>query len=248
MKHKTLRLKWFLTGLVLFGGLLPAILPLNLLPKTAANGKLSVESVVAKLVEQNRLRDSRLQKSSFTTTRAYRVKDSKGNLRAEAKVAMQQRAPGTKEFKVLSQSGSSFVHGRVIKPLMESEAEAAGRQREESAITPANYTFELLGEEGAEGHHCYLVQATPKRTDKFLFKGKIWIHATEFAIVKIAGQPVKNPSFMIKRVDFVRRYQKVGEFWFPFKDESVTQVRLAGTNVLTVDYDNGGVAQLVAKR
>ena len=53
---------------------------------------------------------------------------------------------------------------------------------------------------------------------------------------------------MINRVDFVRRYQKVGEFWLPLKDESITQVRLAGTDILTVDYDNGGVTQLMAKK
>lgn len=247
MKHRIQRWERFILGVVLFGSLVATHLTINL-PAIAASGKLTIDSVMTKLVEQNRLREIRLQQSAYTTTRAYRVKDSKGNLRAEAKVVMQHRAPGTKEFKVISQSGSSFIQGRVIKPLMESEVEAAGRQHQESAITPANYTFELLGEEDVEGHPCYLVQATPKRTDKYLFKGKIWIHATEFAIVKIAGQPVKNPSFMVTRVDFVRRYQKVGEFWLPFKDQSITQVRLAGTNVLTVDYDNGGVAQLVAKR
>src|SRR5262245_54502062 len=157
---------------------------------------VTVETIWAKLLEQNRRREARLQQSSYSTPRTYRVKDDRGKVRAEAQVLMQYRAPNTKEFKVVSQTGSALVYGRVLKPLMESEAEAAsGRTHYDSAITPANYSFELLGEENVDGQRCYLVQATPKRADKYLFKGKVWIHSAEFAVVKIAGQPAKNPSF-----------------------------------------------------
>jgi hypothetical protein len=80
------------------------------------------------------------------------------------------------------------------------------------------------------------VQAIPKRADKYLFKRKARIHAAGFAVVKITGQPAQNRSFWTERVDFVRRYQKVGEFWLPLKDESITQVRIVGKNTLTIDH------------
>lgn len=114
----------------------------------------------------------------------------------------------------------------------------------DSSITPNNYTFVLLGEEDMAGSRCFVVKATPRRTGKYLFSGKIWIHSTEFAIVQIEGQPAKNPSFWIKRVDFVRRYQKIGEFWLPLKNESITRVRLFGKNTLTTDYDNYEINQV----
>ncbi len=210
---------------------------------------VTVENVVAKLIEHNRHREERLQQASYSAPRTYRIKDEKGNVRVEAQVLMHYRAPGTKEFKIVSKKGSDLVYGKVLKPLMDGEAEAAaGRNRHNSALSPDNYSFNLIGEDAVDGQRCFLLQATPKRVDKYLFRGKIWIHANEFAVVKIAGQPAKSPSVMIKRVDFVRRYQKVGEFWMPIKDESVTQVRFAGTNVLTVDYDNYRLAQLAIKR
>src|SRR5262245_50194154 len=185
---------------------------------------VTAETVVAKLLEQNRRREARLQQTSYSAPRTYRIKDEKGNVRVEAQVLVQHRAPGTKEFKVVSKSGSDFVYGKVLKPLMDGEVEAAaGRGRQNSAVTPENYNFNLIGEDSVDGQRCFLVQATPKRADKYLFNGKIWIHANEFAIVKIAGQPAKSPSFMIKQVNFVRRYQKIGEFWLPARDESVTQ-------------------------
>ncbi len=195
------------------------------------------ETVFANLLEHNRMREYRLHQ--YSVTRTYQVKNDKGKVRAEAQVLLQYRAPDSKEFKILSEKGSGIVRNRVFKPLMESEVEtASGRNRHDSSITPANYDFELLGEEDFDGYHCFAVHASPKRRDKYLFEGRILIEASEFAIVKIAGQPAKNPSFWTKRVDFVRRYQKIGESWLPFSDESITQVRIFGKNIFTIDYQN----------
>lgn len=203
----------------------------------ASNAVVTGDAIFAKLVEFNRLRDSRLKQYSVQST--YRVQNDKGETRAETQALLSYRAPDSKEFKIISEKGSGLIRSRVFKPLMDVEVEsAADRNRVDSSITPNNYTLALLGEEEVAGSHCYIVQATPKRADKYLFSGRIWIHSVEFAIVKIEGQPAKIPSLWIKRVDFVRRYQKIGEFWLPLKNESVTRVRLFGKNTLTTDYDN----------
>lgn len=211
-------------------------------PAASAKTALTGELLMSKLLEHNQQRDARLRQ--YSATRTYRVANSKGKVRAESEVALQYDAASGKQFKTVSETGSSMVRGRVFKPLMESEAEtAAGRSRRDTSISPANYTFELLGEEDVDGHHCYVAQATPKSKNKYLFNGKVWIHATDFAVVKIAGQPAQNPSFWIKRVDFVRRYQKVGNFWLPLKDESTSQVRIVGAHVLTINYGNYQISQ-----
>ena len=166
-------------------------------------------------------------------------------MRAETQALLRYRAPDTKEFKIISERGSGLIRSRVFKPLMDVEVEtAAERNRIDSSITPNNYTLSLLGEEEMGGSHCFVVQATPKRADTYLFEGKIWIHSVEFAIVQIEGQPAKSPSVWIKRVDFVRRYQKIGEFWLPLKNESITRVRFFGKNTLTTDYDNYEINQV----
>ncbi|MBI1747518.1 MAG: hypothetical protein HYR55_13145 [Acidobacteria bacterium] len=194
------------------------------------------ETLFAKLLERNREREARLLQ--YSGSRTYRVKNDKDRVRAETQVRMQYRAPATKAFQIVSERGSGTVRRRVFQPLLESEVEtAAGRNRHDSEIIPDNYYFELLGEDDAEGYHCFLVQAIPKRRDKYLFEGRIWIEAHEFAIVKTAGRPAKNLSFWTKRVDFVRRYQKIGDFWLPQKDESITQVRIFGKHRFTIDYD-----------
>ncbi len=205
--------------------------------------ELTGDLVIEKLLDHNRLRESRLQQYSVPST--YRVKNDKGAVRAEAQVMLRYRAPDIKEFTILAESGSGLIRSRVFKPLMEVEVEtAAGRYRYDSAITSNNYTFKLLGEEVVYGIPCFVVETTAKRTDKYLFNGKIWIHAAEFAIVKIAGEPAKKPSFWFKRVEFVRRYQKIKDFWLPLKNESITQVRVFGKNILTIDYEQFEITEV----
>ena len=209
--------------------------------------EITGDAIFAKLVEFNHLRESRLRQYSVKST--YRVQNDKGEMRAETQALLRYRAPDTKEFKIISEKGSGLIRTRVFKALMDVEVEtAAERNRLDSSITPNNYTLALLGEEEVAGSHCFVVQATPKRADKYLFTGKIWIHSVEFAIVQIEGQPAQNLSLWIKRVDFVRRYQKIGEFWLPLNNESITRVRLFGKNTLTTKYDNYEINQVgVAK-
>lgn len=246
MKRTIQLLRRFFIVAALLGFLLAARLPLNQPVKAAAESQpalvlhpsttgITGDFIMAKLLEHNRLREARL--GQYSVPRTYRVQNDKGKVRAEAQVVLHYRAPGTKEFKIVAEKGSGLIHTRVFKPLMESEVEtSAGRNRHDSSISPNNYTFHLLGEEDVNGYHCFVVQAIPKRNDTYLIRGEIWIHATEFAVVQIAGQPAKNPSFWINRVDFVRRYQKLGEFWLPLKDDSITQVKIVGKNILTIDY------------
>ncbi len=254
MKRKAQLFGRCFIGALLLGSLSAARWPLNQPVKAAAGSQQALgshpstrgmtgEIILAKLLEHNRQREAHLP--PYAAPRTYRIQNDKGKVRAELQVLLRYRTPGIKEFKVVSEQGSGMIRRHVFKPLMESEVEtAAGRNRHDSSITSNNYTFKLLGEEDVDGYHCFVVQATPKRNDTYLFTGKIWIHAAEFAVVQIVGQPAQNPSFWTKRVDFVRRNQKIGEFWLPLKDESMTQVRIFGKHMLTVDYGRYEIAQV----
>jgi hypothetical protein len=191
--------------------------------------------IVERLLAANRERERDL--AAYVVPTTYRVATPEGRVRAEAEVLLRYLPPNTKEFEILSESGSSLVRHRVFHPLMEVEVEsAAGRNRARSAISPANYDFSLLGEELLDGTRCYLLLLTPKRIEKSLFRGKIWVDAEMFAVVRIAGQLAKSPSFWISRVDFVRSYRKVGSQWLPSRNESITKVKISGRNVLTIEY------------
>jgi len=129
------------------------------------------------------------------------------------------------------------VRHLVFDRLIQSESEtSSGREHHNSAITTANYAFTVAGEEEVGPYHCFVLEAFPKRKDKYLFEGKVWIDAEDFAIVKIAGHPAKKPSFWVNRADFVRQYQRIDGFWFPCRDETFVDVKIYGRRVFTVDH------------
>jgi hypothetical protein len=93
--------------------------------------------------------------------------------------------PDKKSFVITSEKGSGLVRHLALNPLIASEIEAAsGKQHHDSSITPANYSLHLLGEQQVGPYHCFVAQAVPKRLDKYLFEGRIWIDIQDFAIVR----------------------------------------------------------------
>jgi len=204
--------------------------PLEPLRPGVAEGQLFDELEV-----HNQLRKAALL--DYTVLRTYRVVDLKGKVHAVEVGQMEFRAPDQKSFVVRSEEGSGIIRRMALKPLISSEIEtAAGKQHHDSAISPANYSLDLLGEQQVGPYHCFVAKAVPKRQDKYLFEGKLWIDVDDYAVVRIEGHPAKKLSFWIERADFVRQYQKVDEFWLPERDQTLVQVRLYGKKRLTIDH------------
>lgn len=205
-------------------------------PMATTSSELGRE-MLAKLAERNRERAALLK--HYTGTREYELRDAKGKLSARAVVRFRYRAPNSKSFQTVSEEGSRWIRLFVFDRLMASEKDAAaGAEKRDSSITPHNYSFRYLDEEQLNGYPCYHFQAIPKRQAKYLFEGEVWVNASDFAIVRIAGHPARNPSFWLKHVNWVRDYRKVDGFWLPVRDYTVTQVRIFGEKRLIIDYRN----------
>jgi len=206
-------------------------------PVAPLSSAIDENTIFAQMLTHNAVRNAALL--GYTELRTYQVTDTTGKVRAQESGQMEYRAPDMKTFVTTYESGSGVVRRLALNPLIASEIEAAaGKQHHDSAITPANYNFELLGEQQVGPYQCFVVRAMPKRADKYLFEGKVWIDTRDFAVVRIAGHPAKKLSFWVERADFVRNYQKIDGFWLPQKDETFVQVRLYGKKILIIDHEN----------
>ena len=201
----------------------------------SAPAGLTGDDVISRMLERNRLRNEQLKR--YSAVRTYEIRNAEGKLAAQAVVRVEYQAPDKKTFNKTSEKGSGIVRHLVFDRLIQSESEtSSGREHHDSAITTTNYTFKLVGEEEVGSYHCLVLEATPKRKDKYLFVGKIWIDADDFAVVRIAGHPAKKPSFWINRAEFVRQYQRIAGFWMPFRDETSVEVKMYGKKVFTIDH------------
>ena len=93
----------------------------------------------------------------------------------------------------------------------------------------------MVGQEILETGPAYVLSVTPKTANKYLIDGKIWVNANDYSIVRIEGQPAKNPSFWVRSVHFVHTYQKVGQFWFASSTRTTSGIRIFGESQLTID-------------
>jgi len=193
----------------------------------------SSDEVVARMIQNDRERQSALD--GYTAARRYILENRNHNKRAEMLVRVTCLKNGSKQFETVSSSGWGAARKHVFPRLLEAEAEAS-TLREQSRIIPENYSFELSGTDNVGGRPAYVLQIAPKTSNKYLMRGKIWVDAEEYAIVRTEGTPAKNPSFWIKSVHFVHTYEKQGQFWFPVFDRSVTDARIFGATEVSIDY------------
>jgi hypothetical protein len=198
---------------------------------------LTVEQVVKNVEQSNRGRSRALHR--VEGMRVYRLKyhGPLGDRDAEMVVKVAYQAPAKKQFTVISQSGSKFINDRIFKKLLEGEQEAFRLENQEAtALNTDNYAFELKGyEETSEGAR-YILSVLPRSKNKFLYRGKVWVDAVDFAIVRIVAEPAKSPSFWIKKSMIEQTYVKVDSFWLPAGSRTETIVRLSGLAVLSIEY------------
>ena len=208
---------------------------------------LPANEVAKKLQQRNAQRAAALEQ--FSSTRVYRMRYQgfPKDLAAEMVVDVAFHAPASKQFTVVSQSGSRFIIDHIFKKLLESEQEAANEEnRQRSALTTANYDFTLAGyESGADGAQ-YVLTLLPKSRNKFLYRGKIWVDAKDFAVVRIEAEPAKNPSLWIKQTKVEHKYVKVDNFWLPAENHTESVIRLGGRAILSIEYKDYRITKAAA--
>lgn len=191
--------------------------------------------IIELVQERDRARAELLEQ--YEVTRDYLVINKRWNKRAAMKVRVTFQKPDEKRFEVISESGSGLIRGQVFKRLMKTEEEGMRRDsRKDNRIDATNYIFTLIREDVIRNRACYVIGVKPRRKDELLFEGRIYVDKEDFAVVRMEGSPAKKPSFWTTDIDFVREYQKLGDFWLPMSDESLTKVRVFGRTDLTVQY------------
>jgi hypothetical protein len=199
---------------------------------------LPADVIVDKVMATNAHRSAEVR--GFQDTRSYHLQYHGlfGARDASMQVVATYNAPDQRNFSVISQTGSKLLLNRVLLKLLDSEKEAF-RNRKQVELSPDNYQFELVGvDREPGGSPAYVLAVKPRKDNKFLYHGKIWVDANDFAVVKMEGQPAKSPSFWIKDTDIESNWTKVGDFWLIANSTSTSHIRMGGMATLTIDYGN----------
>jgi hypothetical protein len=141
-------------------------------------------------------------------------------------------------YERLKFEGDGTVKNNVIARYLTAEAEAQSKETPSLAVTPENYNFRYKGRADMDSRPVHVFQVTPRKKRVGLFKGEIWVDAQTFLRVQESGYLVKNPSFFLKRVAFVRKYEIRDGISVPRHIQSVVDTRLVGKAELDIEYSH----------
>jgi hypothetical protein len=214
------------------------------LPPSITTAPLSADQVVDNLIRRDEERTQALRHSE--STRVYRLsyRGFPSDRDAEMTVDATFDSPSSKSFKIISQSGSKLIIDRVFKRLLDSEKEAIEPEMHaRMLLNRENYNiamvgFEAPGTNASDKSGQYVLAVYPKERSKYVYRGKVWVDATDFAVTRIDAEPALSPSFWTKKNEIHHEYMKVQNFWLPRRNESISYIRLGGRATLTIEYND----------
>ena len=197
--------------------------------------------IVLRMLEMNQERLAALD--HYESERTYRVDYSGtgGQHHAEIRVHAEYSGPDHKRLTVVSESGSKFLCEKVLRRLVAGEQEATAQSnRKQTTLGPENYGAELVGEDvvatAGGAVRTWVLRMTPKVDNKFTYRGKVWVSQDDYAVVRIQGEPAKNPSWWLSHGSFESVYMRRGDVWLPAKNVSSSHVRIGGEATMTIEY------------
>jgi len=76
-------------------------------------------------------------------------------------------------------------------------------------IARSNYDFAFLREQNFGVVPEYVLHITPKRKERDLLLGDIWVDAKTFRICQVIGVPLKNPSIWVEDLHITVQFADV---------------------------------------
>ena len=170
----------------------------------------------------------------YTRLQHYSVATDRFGLKADMVARIHRDWVKGKSYEVISRSGSPVIQSHVFDALLEAEVTQPGGE----LLTLDNYSFKLLGQEDFGGRACYVLESDPKRKDKHLLKGRIWLDPEDFGIVHMEGRPSDSLSFWVGRPMIVQDFTKISGFWWVSRRRSYIDNMFLGKSDLVIEYSD----------
>lgn len=190
----------------------------------------SLDIVLARMT-QARAENQALLKP-YVVTRVYVLAGKEqDNQKSEVTAEVSFVPPNRKTYSIKGTEGSGLGE-RIVRRMLDGETQIV-KDYGATDYTTANYDFRLAGEDLFEGNRCYLIELSPKRKDKTLLRGKIWIDAQTYRIRRMEATPAKSPSWWLRDVRVAFSYGSVDGMWLQTASEFSTNVRIFGRHTMT---------------
>lgn len=181
------------------------------------------------------------QLKPYVVTRMYVLAgEEQDNKKSEVTAEVSFVPPNSKTYTIKGTDGSGLGE-RIVRRMLDGETQIV-KDYGATDYTTANYDFRLAGEDVLQGNRCYLIELGPKRKDKTLLRGNIWVDAQTYRIRRMEAEPAKSPSWWLRDVRVAFSYGEVDGMWLQTSSEFTSNVRVFGRHTMTshdVKYEPG---------
>lgn len=189
----------------------------------------TVESIVERMAQARANNRARLR--PYVVTRDYVLfGKEKHTTKSEVTAQLTFFPPNSKEYKILRRTGSGLGE-RLVRRMLDGETTIV-KEYGLTDISLQNYEFEFSGEESVNGRHCYVLEIRPRRNDKTLIHGTIWVDADTYLLHRMEGEPAQNPSWWLQNARITFLYSDVEGMWLQTASEFSTDVRIFGEHTM----------------
>jgi hypothetical protein len=159
----------------------------------------------------------------------FRGDDRKPSSEVTAQVSF--TPPNIKTFNIAEEHGNPMGKN-IVHDVLEQEI-ASTQAGHKSDVCRSNYDFVFLREENLGAVPEYVLHIIPKRQEKGLLLGDIWVDAKTYHIRQIVGIPLKSPSFWIKDLHITLRFASENDMWMSVSMDAIATIRFLGIYVLS---------------
>ena len=139
--------------------------------------------------------------------------------------------PETKTFQITQADGSP--RGRkIVITILKQEIDSA-KDGHRGDITRSNYDFTFLRQQSFGVVPEYVLHIIPKRKERGLLLGDIWVDAKTFRIRQIFGVPLRNPSIWVENLHITVQFADVNAMWLPVSVDAIAIIHFLGIYTLS---------------
>jgi hypothetical protein len=130
--------------------------------------------------------------------------------------------------------GSDYIRKKVLRAVLDGErgVVAAGEDTR-STLARTNYNFQP---NGIDESGLARVLIAPRRKERALVAGVMLLRPEQGELVRVEGRLAKNPSFWVRNVDIVRKYERICGVVVPVTMDSKAHIRFLGAATLHMTY------------
>jgi hypothetical protein len=203
----------------------------------------TAETIIASMAQARAENRARLR--PYIVTREYKLYGKERQAaKSEVVADVTFVPPDSKEYTIQQINGSGLGK-MIIGRMLEKEVEVT-KDYGATDISPDNYDFRFIREEEVSGQRCYVLELLPRRKDKNLLRGNIWVDANTYLLRRTEGQPAKAPSWWVRDVRIALRYGDVGGMWLQTASEATARVRILGPCTMVSRDVKYKITELVA--